>query len=369
MKAWTPEYVCGEMKHFETAYAHFSPLFGPYWDEERPLMRIHSIQRKNGHEIVNITTNAFLENMRHPKKDEYYYFSTNINKISKKLAAEIQPTEFLEVNPLSEKQNINFWIGMKGTSAHTHYDVFENFNVQVVGRKRWTLFPPNSTLYLYPFLHPSHAQAQVNIDEPNLKDFPETSKLSAIEVITEPGDVLYLPPMWFHKVDALEDSININSWSYSKNTHFLHEVNELKESHPITILKQQSFEPTERNVAMTIFIKNLIFLVEMDEDKTTFFQTLFRERYRTLIKDQELKSDSEFPDFCPTDTFSSRKQKKQILKTFETATNDITKILSHYPLNTKKVWLGNYIEYLIFATIGKPELVGAFMMNCFGLSI
>jgi len=285
------------------------------------------------------------------------------------LVAEIQPTEFLEVNPLSEKQNINFWIGMKGTTAHTHYDVFENFNVQVVGRKRWTLFPPNSTLYLYPFLHPSHAQAQADIDDPNLVDFPEISKLSAVEVITEPGDVLYLPPMWFHKVDALEDSININSWSYSKNTHFLHEVNELKDSHPLTILKKQSFDAIERNVALTIFIKNLIFLVEMDEDKPTFIQNLFKERYRTLIKDRELKSDSDFTDFCPTETLSSRKQKKHILKIFESATTDITKILSHYPLNTKKVWLGNYIEYLIFLTIGKPEAVGAFMMNCFGLSI
>jgi len=158
MKAWTPEYVCKEMKYFESAYSHNLPLFGPYWDEERPLMRIHSIQRKNGHEIVNITTNAFLENMRHPKKDEYFYFSTNINKITKKLVAEIQPTEFLEVNPLSEKQNINFWIGMKGTTAHTHYDVFENFNVQVVGRKKNGHCFPLIQLYIciHFFIHLMH---------------------------------------------------------------------------------------------------------------------------------------------------------------------------------------------------------------------
>jgi ribosomal protein L16 Arg81 hydroxylase len=26
---------------------------------------------------------------------------------------------------------------MKGTVADTHYDAYENFNVQVYGRKRW----------------------------------------------------------------------------------------------------------------------------------------------------------------------------------------------------------------------------------------
>ena len=37
----------------------------------------------------------------------------------------------LEISPESSTQNINFWMGQQGTIADTHYDAYENFNVQV----------------------------------------------------------------------------------------------------------------------------------------------------------------------------------------------------------------------------------------------
>ena len=49
---------------------------------------------------------------------------------------------------------VNLWIGRKGLITHTHYDCTYNFFVQLRGRKKFTLFPPNHTLYLYPCLHP-----------------------------------------------------------------------------------------------------------------------------------------------------------------------------------------------------------------------
>jgi hypothetical protein len=47
------------------------------------------------------------------------------------LAIELDPIWPLELNPESEKQNINVWIGQGKTIADTHYDAYENFNVQV----------------------------------------------------------------------------------------------------------------------------------------------------------------------------------------------------------------------------------------------
>ena len=48
-------------------------------------------------------------------------------------------------------------MGYDGTTAHTHYDIFNNFNVQLYGRKRFILTPPSEwdKLYPYPRHHPS----------------------------------------------------------------------------------------------------------------------------------------------------------------------------------------------------------------------
>jgi ribosomal protein L16 Arg81 hydroxylase len=77
---------------------------------------------------------------------------------------------------------MNFWIGQNGTTADTHYDGYENFNVQIYGKKRWLVFAPDQPLYLYPFVHPSHAQTQVSIDDPELQFFPKVKQATAMEV-------------------------------------------------------------------------------------------------------------------------------------------------------------------------------------------
>lgn len=49
---------------------------------------------------------------------------------------------------------VNLWVGRAGIVTHTHYDCTYNFFVQLQGRKRFTLFPPDHNLYLFPCLHP-----------------------------------------------------------------------------------------------------------------------------------------------------------------------------------------------------------------------
>lgn len=70
---------------------------------------------------------------------------------------------YRQFDPLSSKQNNNVWLGGAGCIAHTHFDSYENLNAQLYGRKHWLLFPPNQyrNLHMYPYLHPSYAQAQV----------------------------------------------------------------------------------------------------------------------------------------------------------------------------------------------------------------
>ena len=83
---------------------------------------------------------------------------------------------------------------------------------QVKGYKRFVLFSPKAwkSLYVFPKLHPSSRQSQVDwarwSDQEGDQEsiFPEFQRLidegSAMQVTLGPGDMLYIPPFWFHHV-------------------------------------------------------------------------------------------------------------------------------------------------------------------------
>lgn len=100
-------------------------------------------------------------------------------------------------------------------------------------RKRWILFPPESTPCLYPTRTPyeeSSVWSQVNILNPDLAAHPNFVKANIFSVILEAGDVLYVPKHWWHFVrseaDNLDEiSISINLWCPQND-----ERDQLKES-------------------------------------------------------------------------------------------------------------------------------------------
>ena len=113
----------------------------------------------------------------------------------------------------AEEPAIHFWIG-KQTTTPLHFDFTENLFAQVHGSKRFILFSPQDTDSLYPFSlaaampHLSHVDASA----PDLARFPAFAKAMALEADLQAGDVLYLPPFWWHQVIAPAFSISVNFW-------------------------------------------------------------------------------------------------------------------------------------------------------------
>lgn len=107
-------------------------------------------------------------------------------------------------------------IGMKSVVTPAHYDLLENFYLQIQGKKRWLLFSPDSypQLYPYPADHPHNRQSQVNFDDPDYSRFPQFKSLHGQEVVLASGDVLYIPVHWWHFVETSTDrtSISLNFW-------------------------------------------------------------------------------------------------------------------------------------------------------------
>ena len=112
----------------------------------------------------------------------------------------------------------SIWIGNRTLTA-PHYDNTENIAVCVAGRRRFTLFPTGQISNLYPgppdFTPAGQMISQVDIRNPDFDRFPLYARaLEAAEVAElDPGDALYIPTLWWHGVESLEDfGVLVNYW-------------------------------------------------------------------------------------------------------------------------------------------------------------
>lgn len=189
--------------------------FGPYYDDTRPLAPV--AQRINPYEL-NVRSSVDQILFRNGTTD-FFYLSREVEPLG--LDRDLRPLgPLLAPNPA--RSSVNLWLGPAGAVAHAHYDGYHNAFVQLQGRKRFLLLPPSAwqDLGLYPFVHPHHAQAAANLSQiwPELVTVegvpapaaPDTAdqlrrRLQPLLLVAdvEPGDVLYLPPLWFHHVIAV----------------------------------------------------------------------------------------------------------------------------------------------------------------------
>jgi hypothetical protein len=112
----------------------------------------------------------------------------------------------------------SIWLGNR-TIAATHWDMSNNLACSLVGRRRFTLFPPDQVHNLYPGpLEPTpggQVVSMVDLRAPDLRRHPRFAEaLAAAQVAElEPGDVLFYPALWWHNVEALAPfNAMVNYW-------------------------------------------------------------------------------------------------------------------------------------------------------------
>lgn len=110
------------------------------------------------------------------------------------------------------------WIGNRVTTP-AHFDASRNLAVVVCGRRRFTLFPTEqvANLYIGP-LDFAPTGAAITLARPDKPDFERHPRLrealaNALVAELEPGDALYMPPLWWHQVESLEPlNALVNYW-------------------------------------------------------------------------------------------------------------------------------------------------------------
>jgi hypothetical protein len=119
----------------------------------------------------------------------------------------------------------SIWIGNRVT-ASCHYDAPNNMACCAVGRRRFTLFPPEQIVNLYPGpLEPTpggQAVSVVDFARPDFERYPRFRDALAAgqRAMLEPGDAIFIPSMWWHHVQALDAfNVLVNYWWSSSPAH------------------------------------------------------------------------------------------------------------------------------------------------------
>jgi hypothetical protein len=110
------------------------------------------------------------------------------------------------------------WLGNRSRIA-AHYDLPDNIACCAAGHRRFTLFPPEEIVNLYPgpidFTPAGQTISMVDFEEPDFERFPrfhealEQAQLAELE----PGDAVYIPSMWWHHAQGQDDlNVLVNYW-------------------------------------------------------------------------------------------------------------------------------------------------------------
>jgi len=400
-KKWSPSYLKSKLKGISGVYENTNRWFGPYFDRSKPLLE--TAVRQNSYKTgVNMSANDFFNLLQHPRKGKYHYFTGSIDDLGKWAYSEVQPLdELLYLNP--KLSSVNVWIGQPHVIAHCHYDGYHNFYAQLYGTKKFMLFAPSNWpgLYPYPFLHPSHAQAQVNAsDKRSTEAFPLIKKVKALEVVLEPGDLLYMPPLWFHEVESQSISISVNVWTDSSQTDLMMRIfsvplpfERLENPHGHKHAKWESRLELRMGTSLVILrvlekICSYRKCVDSQSDhfyngmsevvksrtlsgSAYFVFQLWDTRYRALMEKSELPSEA--PDGSTMLCEKGSEEEKKLVKRVNSEIDEdvhygayveqVSLLARSLPEQTWSLWMGNYVESVVYKVLEDPKYVGFYLQH------
>lgn len=136
---------------------------------------------------------------------------------------------------------VNLWMGDERSVTSAHKDHYENLYAVLRGEKVFHLCPPSDILWMHQTAFPTAAYRMectstgaahwsvalekeadgtprmtswipFDMSAPDLQTYPLATHLHVQEVRVRPGEVLYLPALWFHRVTQTCPTIAVNAW-------------------------------------------------------------------------------------------------------------------------------------------------------------
>lgn len=160
------------------------------WVDERLVDFLADLETRPGNDRYCIARNHNLDKALAPLLDD----------------VEVDP-EWFEARRM--RGGASLWIGPRGTFTPLHYDTTHILFTQLIGRKRFGLVSPD------------WCGLALRLDGFYVKDdLAAVPPHALVEVTLEPGDALFLPVGWYHRVEALDPSLSLSLLCFRRHNDF-----------------------------------------------------------------------------------------------------------------------------------------------------
>ena len=170
----------------------------------------------------------------------------------------------------------------------------------------------------------------------------------------EEGQVLFLPPLWFHQVEALDDSISLNVWSFSETLKQQDEVFLQPVPFQETWTQQQLYDAVK--VYVTMLVEHYYGPGSTNEFVKTILQTRFKSLDAKSLKKFGGPKDQKYCSPNINETTLRGEMKRGIL--------NLRKFLDPLPKELRAVTIEDYIQDLAHYVAGLEKLPG-YLEACF----
>lgn len=289
-REWNPDYIQSKIEKRLPVTSGPSPIF-LYYDKTKPMANLKQVFWKEPANSRMMNMTHFFQALKQMEvgdneikipeiysNESYFYFSHQLDKIPE-LQKDILPSKWFKGGCLG-RDSSNLWMGGPGVTAHTHYDSSHNYFVQLYGRKTFLLSPPSQLkyIYLFPTAHPSVRQSQVNFTQVDFQMFPKFQTIETYQTTLKPGEMLYLPPFWLHRVIAEDISISVNNWCEAEEIEIFYD----------TILTaplpfESNWTKSVLAIALKKFSSMLIENILQNKESDRFLQYIFEQRYQPIF--------------------------------------------------------------------------------------
>lgn len=102
------------------------------------------------------------------------------------------------------------FIGRDSRTVLHYHARHQSILAQIRGAKRFYLYPPSLTRHLRPNAWPADAHniSRYGMNIPDPSSFPEAVRHRIVVADLAPGDIIYVPPHWWHLVESIGDSVS-----------------------------------------------------------------------------------------------------------------------------------------------------------------
>jgi Cupin-like domain len=204
LRRWTPEYFRDHYGKVEIEIVEGRDG-DPYCDRK--------------HDTVKRTTTmaAYAERVMTAGRTNDFYFTARNRNIEleglRSLNDDVRaPPEFFLPEP--HKGSQSFWFGPEGSLTATHHDPTNILFCQIYGSKRVQLAPPTDVGVLM------QAEGYYNKALHDLKSYEGLRGSHILDLVLSPGEALFIPALWWHRVEALSISISFSLLHFKRTNRY-----------------------------------------------------------------------------------------------------------------------------------------------------